>query len=150
MNCFHYCEKLSSIRISGNITRIEHNTFDCCFELKTVTLSDNIQSFGYPVFRQCSSLRSISLPKNIISIGEDSFLECTNLRTIGYYYLGNYGPSYEGDVIFNNSVINVIYVTPDYQGTSFCGLPASYYQTDYFSSSSVFSFTNQFTKSYQL
>ena len=56
---FYSCEKLISIDIGTEVTKIEGGAFENCIELQTVTLGENLTELNGSAFRYCSKLKKV-------------------------------------------------------------------------------------------
>ncbi len=101
---YKYRDKISKVKIIGNITRIGKKAFNGCTKIASVELPENLKYIGPYAFNSCSSLRNIvipnsvttidayafygtklsrvSLPSDLTTIGKSAFCECSNLVSI--------------------------------------------------------------------
>lgn len=70
---FNYCKNLTSITISGRITKIDYRTFGSCEKLKTIIIPDGVTSIDSHAFNDCYRLASITIPSSVTSIGNHVF-----------------------------------------------------------------------------
>ena len=88
---FYFCNMLTTINISDDVTTIGDSAFAACSSLTSITIPDNITSIGNYTFNHCQNLISINIPESIISIGDSAFSWCgftsisipTNITSIG-------------------------------------------------------------------
>jgi hypothetical protein len=94
-NLFMECEKLETVKINGDCTKIGDSAFRYCSKLKSVSLPKTLKSIASSAFGSCSSLPEIILPQGLVNLGtrtktdelnegEDGgvFSGCTKLKSI--------------------------------------------------------------------
>lgn len=81
-HAFEYCQSLTSITFSKELTSIENGAFYGCSQLSTVIFSDSLRSIGDDCFSYCKELTSISLPESVTSLGRWAFYGCCKLDSI--------------------------------------------------------------------
>lgn len=79
---FIFCESLTSVVISDNITGIENKAFAYCSNLASVVIGNDVRSIGNGAFSLCHGLTSVVIPDNVTSIDEDAFFYCDNLMSV--------------------------------------------------------------------
>ena len=79
---FRNCKKITSVKMSDNLTQIGFDAFEGCTSLKNVKLSEKLELICDTAFRNCSSLESVTLPEGINEIGHYAFLGCDKLKSI--------------------------------------------------------------------
>ena len=77
---FCYCEKLKSVTLSNNITRIDNGAFNHCINLQLKALPKGITKIGAEAFEFCVRLNLSALPENLLVIDNGAFAHCGNLR----------------------------------------------------------------------
>lgn len=81
-SAFSGCSRLTSIAISGQVTRIGRSAFAGCSGLTDLTISNTVTTIGEKAFSGCSALTSITIPNSVTSIGSSTFSYCTGLTSI--------------------------------------------------------------------
>ena len=76
---FYDDDKLKSIAIPENATRIGWGAFDNCSGLTNVTIPDSVTSIEDYAFFYCRALTSVVIPDNVTSIGTAAFEGCSGL-----------------------------------------------------------------------
>lgn len=74
--------KLKSVVIGNNVTKIEDGTFRNCSNLVSVTLGTKINSIGDRAFYNCPKLTSVTIGSNVKTIGPWAFSSCYCLTSI--------------------------------------------------------------------
>lgn len=75
-------QKITSVYLGNNITKIGNNSFRQLFSLTSITIPDSITSIGNNAFYYCYSLASITIPTNVTSIGNSVFINCYSLTSV--------------------------------------------------------------------
>lgn len=83
-NYLFVSQKIKSVNIPNNITRIGRSAFASCSLLKTVNLPDSLTFIDTLAFSKCSSITEIFIPNKIQKICLNTFQECTDLAHIGF------------------------------------------------------------------
>ena len=81
---FSFCENLSEVVVSENLTSIENLFFEGCSSLKKIVLPNSITRIGRRAFAQCTSLDTLSIPSGVIVIDESAFEGC-NFKSLKSY-----------------------------------------------------------------
>ena len=79
---FAYCRSLKAIDIPAGVTHVGSNAFAFCESLRRVVLSPLVKELESYAFAECTSLREAVLPGNHNMLGELIFTGCMNLRRI--------------------------------------------------------------------
>lgn len=81
---FEYCNNLTSIKISKNLTSMGAAAFSSCKNLENIDFNNclSLTKISSTTFIDCESLKSISLPVSITEIEQASFQSCTSLTNI--------------------------------------------------------------------
>ncbi len=103
VGAFKYCENITSVEMSKNVTDIMYTAFYGCKSLKSLTLPDKLKSvdsyafcdigvkslnipkgvsFGYSVFAICENLETVTVENGVTSIENDMFKECKSLKSV--------------------------------------------------------------------
>lgn len=91
---FYNMNRLVSLRLPKNITRIGDYALQNCINLSDVNIPEGVTSIGSYTYGGCENLTSITIPNTIENMGSDMFNQCVKLET----------------VIFPNTVSNNIYM----------------------------------------
>lgn len=89
---FSYCQTITELTITDDVTDIESDAFDYCRNLKSVTFGENVKRIDYNAFSRCESLTSVTLNDKIERISPRVFSECEKLEYNKYdnaLYLGS-------------------------------------------------------------
>ena len=73
---------IDTIRVYGNVTTIEDNTFNNFDKIKYIILPNTINTIGISVFSNCKELKSIILPSELNVIPKNMFSNCISLETL--------------------------------------------------------------------
>ena len=79
---FGYCNNLTEVIISSNVTKIGDWAFSNCVNLKKVVLPQSVTKIGAGTFNGCSGLFGIELPNGVTRIGEKAFRNCGSLTSL--------------------------------------------------------------------
>ena len=79
---FSGCNKLESITIKGNMTKIPYGMFYSCGNLKNLTLPDTITEIDRYAFYGCRSLANFTIPADVTTIGEYAFSGCRSITSL--------------------------------------------------------------------
>lgn len=79
---FCFCSSLETITIPASVTEIGSYAFQNNKSLKSITFEGNITMIGAHCFDGCEQLSSVVLPDTISQIGEYAFYNCTSLKKI--------------------------------------------------------------------
>lgn len=77
-----YTSKISSLKISESIRKIEKSAFAYVTDLKEIHIPDNVEKLGERAFAFCNSARSLYIGKKVAKVGEDVFEDCYYLQKI--------------------------------------------------------------------
>lgn len=80
--CFYECHSLSSISIPSSVRHIGDWAFYCCYNLTEVSGLEHVETMGEYIFRECDKLKSINLFPLLKVIPEGAFCMCTSLEEI--------------------------------------------------------------------
>ena len=84
-NAFLHCQdKLRSLFISANVTKLEDFACCDCQNLNFLVFFEGIIHIGQHAFSGCTNLPSVILPPGLISIDESAFFECTNISVVKF------------------------------------------------------------------
>jgi len=119
---FFNCKKLTNVAIYGSDTTIGSRTFGNCSSLSRVILSDGVRSVGDNAFEFCSSLLSVTIPSSVASIGSKAFYQ-SGLESV-FYEGSNTSISIPSDA-FQDAVVKLVCVPPDYESDKFGSLDVS-------------------------
>lgn len=77
---------LVEVEISGNVTKINRETFKGCKQLKTVTFAKDsgLTIIDGTAFCECDSLEKIEIPASVETLGSSAFASCKNLKTVTF------------------------------------------------------------------
>lgn len=77
---------LVEVEISGNVTKINRETFKGCKQLKTVTFAKDsgLTIIDGTAFCECESLEKIEIPASVTTLGSSAFASCKNLKTVTF------------------------------------------------------------------
>ena len=90
-HCFEECEKLSEVKLSSNIEKLESAAFGNCQELKTLTIPKTLTRAGgeygfgqycYGPFYNCKNLKEVIVEQGIKTIPSNLFAKCYGLEKI--------------------------------------------------------------------
>lgn len=123
---FFSCLNLIEITILKNITTLERACFGNCSNLKSVTIFDGVTSFGQACFSSCTSLENIIIPNTVTEIGYISLGWCSSLKSIT---IPN-SVTFIGDACFSNckQLATVIFTNstpPSVTSSSLRGIPSN-------------------------
>ena len=76
------CDRLESVYMPDNITKISNFGFSGDISLKTIRWSKNLKSIGYAAFENCNSLTKVKLPGRVREIEERAFHWCASLKKV--------------------------------------------------------------------
>ena len=79
---FTGCEKLSSVKLSDNMSDIPPYTFSGCTNLKNITFPNGVKAIHQHAFSDCLSLTSITIPDTVEFISYGAFDNCQNLTSV--------------------------------------------------------------------
>lgn len=79
---FAYCENLTGLRMSNNVTTINSGAFYSCKNLEKVNISNSVSKIEASTFSYCESLNYVNIPESILTIGESAFEFCNSLTEI--------------------------------------------------------------------
>ena len=93
-------EKLSTVVITDNATKVKDNAFVGCNALTSVTIGNGVTSIGNAAFADCTALASIKTTDNIQHIGKDAFKNTAwyAAQPDGIIYLKKYALGYAGEL----------------------------------------------------
>ena len=93
---FSVCDRIKTVTVGPEVTRIGNNAFHDCPNLTAVTMEfDNIEQDGITVtrgvkeigdhaFNGCTSLASVTIPESVTQIGDYAFDTCNSLKDVIY------------------------------------------------------------------
>lgn len=81
-SAFKDCKKLRTVRIGGNVQRIEAEAFRNCEKLAKIEIPSNVKTMGAKAFMNCSGLKKVTIGNNIQTIGNYAFCKATSLQTV--------------------------------------------------------------------
>ncbi len=98
---------IQRIRIPSTVKTINDNAFREMENLVDVYFSEGLETIGKSAFRGCKNLKWIELPSSVKRIESYAFKDCRASHNIVFI-----GESIEemGDLVFNNSYIDFIYI----------------------------------------
>ncbi|MBO5608968.1 MAG: leucine-rich repeat domain-containing protein [Eubacterium sp.] len=79
---FNYADKVESLVITGEISKIPALAFTGLSNLKSITIPDSIESFSISCFKGCKSLEAIELPSSLNDVDYYIFSGCDSLKEI--------------------------------------------------------------------
>lgn len=79
---FGNAEKLTSILLPANLTKVSDLEFWLCSSLKEITLPAHITSVGAYAFQNATSLTTVNFEGNVTDIMKHAFDGCTGLKTV--------------------------------------------------------------------
>ncbi|MDR1939957.1 MAG: leucine-rich repeat protein [Clostridiales bacterium] len=79
---FAYCDSLTSIVMSNNLTGIGEGAFVGCSSLISIEIPNGVTVIGDSLFAYCESLTSIRIPDRVTDIGGYAFVGCGSLTSI--------------------------------------------------------------------
>ena len=80
-DAFNGCSSLISVSLPSSLTEIWSGAFQGCSSLSAIEIPSAVRLLGSRVFYGCIALTSIVLPCGIPSIGESAFYGCVNLSS---------------------------------------------------------------------
>jgi hypothetical protein len=90
---FRDCSKLTSVKFSKNLTRIEEESFRHT-GLYAIVLPKSVQEIGEGAFFRCLDLQHVQLPESLKKIGSSAFMECDQLDYVWFSdQIESIGPS---------------------------------------------------------
>ena len=102
---FHGLSNLRSVYMDNNVTEIADYAFENCDALNHITLSENLKALGTGTFSGCTSLNSLRLPASIKKLGRHAFMGTAGLELV---FLGD-APSFD-DNAFAGANITAYYM----------------------------------------
>ena len=78
---FNRCKKLTSIKLSQQITTIPANAFSNCTSLKSISLHEGITSINSNAFYYCIELTDVTIPSTVNTINTRAFAACYGLKS---------------------------------------------------------------------
>jgi len=109
-----------NLTIPETVVNISDLAFYGCSGLVNVSISRGLKSIGAFAFSE-TGMKNISIPSSVKSIGQGAFKNCPNLKRV--FFMGN--GSLQGKNVFDETPIENICVSPDYNSTKFCGASVS-------------------------
>ena len=79
---FYYCDSLTSVTLSENLTELGAFAFSYCTALAEITLPESLRTIGYNAFQDCEAMRSITIPEGVTFIDAEAFEYCRALQSI--------------------------------------------------------------------
>lgn len=83
MAAFRDCSKLTNVKFSKNLTRIEEESFRHT-GLYAIVLPKSVQEIGEGAFFRCLDLQHVQLPELLQKIGSSAFMECDQLNYVWF------------------------------------------------------------------
>lgn len=77
----YYCQSLPEIIISDNVTKIGDYAFNKAISAENIVIGENVASIGEAAFAGCNAISSITIPDSVTSIGDYAFQLCTMLES---------------------------------------------------------------------
>ena len=111
--------------IGGCVKTIEDGVFSECTSLSSITIPSGVTTIGMFAFDHCTSLSSMTIPSTVTSIGNYAFSRCTSLDSITCLALTP--PSSNGDMLFDGTLIQAIYVPSNKVSTYKFAYPWRFY-----------------------
>ena len=96
-NVFSGCSKLTNVRLSNSISKINGGTFEDCTSLKRLTLPSSLPSIEYGAFYNCTNLTQITIPDTVTYIVAAGFSDSNDELTI-YGNRNSYSQRYAEDI----------------------------------------------------
>ena len=75
-------ESISTIQITGSISKIPDNSFKNWIHITTLTVTSTLSEIGLNAFSGCTSLQTIQLPNTVTTISQQSFENCKSLTIV--------------------------------------------------------------------
>lgn len=81
---FYNCSKISNIKLSNTIIKIEEYAFSGCSMISDFSFVENssVERLGRCSFENCTSLQNITIPSRIVSYGTMIFNGSTNIKNV--------------------------------------------------------------------
>ena len=79
---FKDCKNLKKVIISNGVTKIGNESFYGCSNLHSITIPEGVTQIGYGAFYSCHNLPDITIPESVTKIGEKAFAACSNLESV--------------------------------------------------------------------
>ncbi|MCM1271982.1 MAG: leucine-rich repeat domain-containing protein [Clostridium sp.] len=79
---FYKRTKLTTVKLSANVTAIGKSAFEGCSKLKKVTFNKNLKTLGDKAFYNCKALTQVTLGSKVTTIGKSAFASCTKLAKV--------------------------------------------------------------------
>lgn len=76
------CNKLRSVKITKNISKIKDQAFRNCSNLRKVKIAGNVKTIEYHAFAYCESLTDVMINKSIEKIAQSAFEDSKNLENV--------------------------------------------------------------------
>lgn len=84
VDCFTYCNTLTTVYLPNTLEVIEDYAFNDCKRLRGIFIPESVTSIGEGAFYGCENLEAISIPGSVVSIGTQAFGACNSLDYILY------------------------------------------------------------------
>ena len=81
-SAFKLNQKITSITLGDNLTKIDTGSFSGCTALKSITIGSSVKTIGKNAFKNCSSLEKITIPENVKTIKKSIFSGCKKLKKL--------------------------------------------------------------------
>lgn len=81
---FQYCEKLTSVTLSNNLTVIDEWTFASCKLLTSIIIPDSVTMIKERAFVNCDVLANVTFGANVTFIDEIAFESCLALNSLAF------------------------------------------------------------------
>lgn len=79
---YSYCESISKVTISDQITHIGAYAFVSCKILTSIKIPNSVITIGNYAFSGCAKLTNVTIGNNVTSIGIESFSGCYDLTDV--------------------------------------------------------------------
>ena len=86
---FCYCDSLSYVVLSNNLTKISDHMFDSCSNLKSITIPEGVKEIDDYAFNECYNLTRVTIPASVEVIGEYAFYTNTYPGLLDAFYSEN-------------------------------------------------------------
>ncbi len=97
-------DSITSIVLSGGVTRIGEEAFSDYDKLTTVDFGNSLVEIGRAAFLSCGNLTAISLPATFRLFGEDCFRDCVKLTKVS---CAGPMPSFRLNCLWNGNTVTI-------------------------------------------
>ena len=119
---FSECSKLVNLQLPNSLIAIGDDAFSRCYQLQQIKLPTTLTTIAMFAFQYCTQLQNIIFPKSLTMINSYAFRNCSSLNKV--IFNGSCEPEH-GINIFINTLIETVYVFPNYQSKFFCDIPVT-------------------------